>query len=202
MHAAQGMEGKSRGSSGSPAPWRGGNQCARPLGVAAGFTLIEIIFVVAIMGLLLALAVPEYPKWLAQASQAKCMANMRSLHVGLGNYLNDHGNVWPQGPSPEAGAAWATFWIRTLEQVDVPERTWECPGIRRMVGNPPRDTITADSIHYSPTMFDALPGTARRWPTQPWLVERANAHGDGALLCFTDGSIKPFNKFLAEQGYR
>lgn len=170
--------------------------------VARGFTLLEIVFVVATLTVLAAIAIPEYPKWLAKASQAKCTANMRSLHVGLGHYLNDHGDVWPQGPAPEAGAAWAEFWIRTLESVDVPAQTWECPAIRRIMGNPPRNKITSDSIHYSPTMFDNQPGTARRWPTQPWLVERADAHGNGALLCFTDGSIKPFSKVMAEQGYR
>jgi type II secretory pathway pseudopilin PulG len=169
---------------------------------SGAFSLLEIIFVVAILAILAALLLPEYPKLLAKASQAKCMANLRALHVGLGVYLNDHENIWPQGPPPEAGAAWARFWIDTLEPLDVPARTWECPAIYRMLGNPPRDQITDSSIHYVPTMFDDLPGTARRWPTQPWLVERADAHGNGALLCFTDGSIKPFNKVLAELGYR
>jgi len=156
----------------------------------------------AILAILVALAVPEYPKWLAKAAQAKCMANMRALHVGLGSYLGDHDDIWPQGPSPEAGAAWAGFWIRTLESVDVPRRTWECPTIHRMLGTPPREPISDNSIHYSPTMFDDKPGTAQRWPTQPWLVERADAHGHGALICFTDGSIKPFNKIMAEIGLR
>jgi len=168
----------------------------------AGISLLEIVFVVAILSILAAMAIPEYPKWLAKAAQAKCMANMRSLHVGLSTYLNDHGNIWPQGPSPEAGAEWAKFWIKTLESVDVPARTWECPAIGRMLGNPPREPITDNSLHYSPTMFDNQPGTALRWPTQPWLVERADAHGNGALICFTDGSIKPFNKVLAEMGLR
>ena len=175
-----------------------------PLGLCSsrGFTLVEVVMVAAIFAILVAMAVPEYPKWLAKASQAKCMANMRSIHVGLSTYLNDNRDVWPQGPSPEAGALWAEFWIRTLESVDLPAGTWRCPAIQRMMGNPPHDQITSDSIHYSPTMFDDQPGTARRWPTQPWLVERADAHGNGALLCFTDGSIKPFSKVLAEQGYR
>lgn len=169
---------------------------------AAGISLLEIVFVVAIIAVLAALAIPHYPEWLAKASQAKCMANMRSLHVGLGNYLNDHGDIWPQGPPPEEGTLWAEFWIKTLEQVGIPQSTWECPSIRGKLGNPPRKPITDASIHYSPTMFDNLPGTARRWPGQPWLVERADAHGNGALLCFTDGSIKPFSKILAEHGIR
>lgn len=166
------------------------------------FSLLEALAALAILVILAILVAPHYNSWLAHAAQAKCTANMRSIHLGLGTYLNDHDEVWPQGPSPLDGAPWAEFWIRTLESQGVPQSTWECPVIRRMLGNPPREPITSDSVHYVPTMFDDNPGTARRWPTQPWLVERADAHGNGALICFTDGSIKPFNKILAELGLR
>lgn len=168
----------------------------------SAFTLLEIVAVMCILAILGVLVVPNYKTWLAQASQAACIANMRNIHIGLGIYLNENGDIWPQGPAPFDGAPWAKFWIHTLEGEGVPRKTWECPSIRSMLGNPSRDEITEGSIHYVPTMFDASPGTARRWPTQPWLVERADAHGNGALLCFTDGSIKPFNKVLAEQGLR
>lgn len=164
------------------------------------FTILELLAVVAILMILGVLVAPNYNSWMAKASEAKCVANMRSIHVGLGTYLNDHQDVWPQGPSPEEGAQWAEFWINTLQPAGVSPRTWECPAIYRMLGNPSREVITADSIHYVPTMFDTTPGIARRWPTQPWLIERADAHGNGALICFTDGSIKPFRKVMAEQG--
>ena len=167
-----------------------------------GFTILEAVAMVAIVAILVVFTIPNYNTWLAKAAQAKCMANMRSIHLALGTYLNDHKDIWPQGPSPLEGKAWAEFWIKTLEAQGVQQSNWECPAIYRMMGNPPRDEITAESIHYMPTMFDNLPGTARRWPTQPWLVERADAHGNGALICFTDGSVKPFSKVLAEQGLR
>ena len=157
------------------------------------------VLIIAILGVLVA---PNYNSWLATAAQARCMANMRSIHVGLGAYLNDNKEVWPQGPSLSDGKPWAEFWISALEQQGIARRTWECPAIHRMLGNPPREQITSESVHYVPTMFDNIPGTARRWPTQPWLVERADAHGRGALICFTDGSIKPFSSVLAEQGIR
>ena len=166
------------------------------------FSLVEILAVIAIIGILVILVLPNYNQWLAKAAQAKCMSNMRSIHIALASYLNDNGNIWPQGPSPIKGYEWANFWVKCLEPQGVSAKTWECPAIYRMLGNPPRNTITSDSIHYIPTMFDDKPGTALRWPTQPWLIERADAHGYGALICFTDGSIKPFRKVLAEQGIR
>jgi len=155
-----------------------------------------------ILMIVVALVVPNFSSWVAKAQEARCMANMRALHVGLSVYLNDHGDVWPQGPPPETEAAWSGFWIRTLEPQGISAKTWRCPtmaGLLRQADDAPFD---ASSIHYIPTMFDAIPGIARRWPTQPWLVERMDAHGQGPLICFTDGSIKSFNKVLAEQGLR
>lgn len=167
-----------------------------------GFTLVELLAVIAIIMLLMAVVVPNYGRWMASAAQARCMGNLRSLHVGLGSYLNDNRQIWPQGPSPQTGDPWAQFWVATLEPQGIPLSTWQCPSIRAMMGNQPGKPIRAASIHYIPTLFDANPGTALRWPTQPWLVERADAHGNGALIDFTDGSIKPFKKVLAEQGVR
>lgn len=167
------------------------------------FSLVELLAVVAILALLASVVLPNYGRWLASASQARCMANLRSLHVGLGAYLNDNQNIWPQGPSPEADAAWSKFWIQTLTPFGITSKTWQCPAITAMLrGNDDKDprSFNKASIHYVPTMFDAKPGTAYKWPTQPWFIERANAHGNGALIAFTDGSIKPFNKVLAEQG--
>jgi type II secretory pathway pseudopilin PulG len=72
-----------------------------------GFTILEAIAMVAIVAILVVFTIPNYNTWLAKASQAKCMANMRSVHLALGNYLNDHKDIWPQGPSPLEGKAWA-----------------------------------------------------------------------------------------------
>ena len=130
------------------------------------------------------------------------MANMRSIHLGLSTYLNDNQDVWPQGPPPTADAAWSEFWIRTLQPQGIEAKTWQCPTIAGLIRTKGDSPFDAASIHYMPTMFVPTRGIARRWPTQPWLVERMDAHGNGALLCFTDGSIKSFNKVLAEQGLR
>ena len=178
------------------------SRCPRSL-KRSGFSLVELLAVIAIIMLLAAVVVPNYGRWMTAAAQARCMGNLRSLHVGLGSYLNDHQNVWPQGPSPQAGPEWSEFWIRTLEPYGITAKTWQCPSIAAMLRAPgSAQRFHESSIHYVPTMFDHRPGTARLWPTQPWLIERADAHGNGALIAFTDGSIKPFNKVLAEQGMR
>jgi prepilin-type N-terminal cleavage/methylation domain-containing protein len=166
------------------------------------FTFLEILAAISVIAILAVLLLPNYGSLIAKAQQAKCMANMRSIHGGLSNYLNDHENIWPQGPGPEAGREWSRFWITTLEAEGIPARTWRCPTLEGLLGTGQSAPYEETSMSYLPSMFTATPGIARRWPRQPWLLERADAHGNGALICFTDGSIKSFYQVLAEEGLR
>lgn len=150
----------------------------------------------AVIAILVVLAVPNFGSFVRKAQEVRCMANMRNITVGLRGYLEDHGNVWPQGPAPQAGVAWGNFWLGVLQPYGITDKTWQCPGIvARAEPDTPR-------VHYTPTLFPAVPGIADRWPTHPWLIERGEGHGHGALICFPDGSIKSFDKVLAELGAR
>jgi len=170
------------------------------------FTIVEILAVVIILLILASFVVPNYSTWIARAQEAKCMANMRAIHVGLLGYLNDHREVWPQGPSPKEESAWANFWITTLDPYGITAKTWQCPTLAAQFRRGERAPIDGGAVHYSPTMFDDQSYTAKRLSTyplnQPWLIERADAHENGALIVFGDGSIKSFNQVLAEQGMR
>lgn len=165
------------------------------------FTLLEVLAALLVLLILAALLVPSYRPMLARAQEVICASNMRSIRLALDHHLEDHARVWPQGPAPpEPG--WAPFWLRTLEPYEIKERTWQCPTIRAFVDESAPGTDPALALHYVPTMFDPTPDIAHRWSTQPWLIEKADAHGRGPLICFPDGSVKPFSKVLAEQGVR
>lgn len=167
---------------------------------SAAYTLLEVVIVLLIISILSLLLVPNYPRIVAAAQEVICASRMRSIRVALGDYLNDHGNVWPQPPPGAEGAELEGFWLRTLEPYGISKSTWHCPTIRHALG---RDGQTGDfAMHYAPTQFDSTPGIANRWSTQPWLIEAANAHGKGPLICFPDGSVKSMSKVLAEQGVR
>jgi len=163
-----------------------------------GFTLVEIIAVVCILTILTALAWPNFQTYRQRITQVVCMGNMKSITTALHGYLQDHGNVWPQGPSPDSGAAWEGFWLGTLQPYGIDPKTWRCPGVA--TSSDPE----APQIHYTPTMFPPLAGiaTSPKMTRQPWLIERGPGHGQGALICFQDGSIKSFDKVLAELGMR
>lgn len=158
--------------------------------------MLDVIAVLIIIAILVVLAVPNVDNFVRKAQEVRCMANMRNITVGLRAYLQDHGNVWPQGPPPEAGPVWEDYWLGVLQPYGITDKTWQCPGIMaRAEPDTPR-------VHYTPTMFPPLPGIADRWPTHPWLIERGEGHGHGALICFPDGSVKSFDKVLAELGAR
>jgi type II secretory pathway pseudopilin PulG len=152
---------------------------------------------VAIVAILVALLAGNYDRIVLAAQQATCTSRMRSIHHGLNLYLQDNKDIWPQAPEIKREKAWEAFWLQTLLPFGVEAKTWQCPAIKSLVR---RGGDDATSIHYAPSTFDDTPGIARRWPTQPWLIERADVHGQGPLVCFPDGSIKSMRRVLYEQG--
>lgn len=148
------------------------------------------------------MAFPNMAKYYANARAATCVANMRSIIFGLHGYLADHGTVWPQSPAPPRTRQWDDFWTTSLKNYGISPKTWQCPEINaRLLPLADRRSETP-KLHYTPTGFPPVPGIAYRWATQPWLIEKANAHGQGSHIGFPDGSIKPLFKILAEQGVR
>ena len=59
------------------------------------FSLIELIIVIAIVGILLTLAFPEYQRMIERARSVVCMNNLRQIGVAVGTYLADNDNTFP-----------------------------------------------------------------------------------------------------------
>jgi prepilin-type N-terminal cleavage/methylation domain-containing protein/prepilin-type processing-associated H-X9-DG protein len=62
---------------------------------AASFTLLELLVVVAIIGLLMAILLPTLGRARSQARQAKCAAQLREYGVGFQYYLSEFHDVFP-----------------------------------------------------------------------------------------------------------
>lgn len=155
-----------------------------------GFTLIELVIVVALIAILAALVLTAYPRVFDYALKVRCMGNLRALHQAFSLYLADH-ESWPQPPEGQEESAW---WISELEPFGGERKVWLCPKLQSLLQSVPPSQ--QPPIHYLPTLFDSNPLTPRRWSSMPWLVEFADAHGDGPLILFADGSIKSANEFF------
>lgn len=120
---------------------------------------------------------------------AKCVSNMRNLHVSLNSYVTDIG-YWPQIPESqdETEETYEAWWLKELEPFGGTPAVWQCPVLKSKQVTDSTGYVL--KMHYVPADFDANPISPRRWPNMPWLLERGNNHGRGALVAFPDGSIR------------
>jgi general secretion pathway protein G len=59
------------------------------------FTLVEILIVVAILGILGAIVLPEFQNHIQQAKEAAAKDNLRILREAIERYANDHNGIPP-----------------------------------------------------------------------------------------------------------
>lgn len=121
---------------------------ARPSGARRAFTLIELLTVIAIIGILAAIIIPTVGKVRASARTTQSLSNLRQIGMGLNLYLQDNKNMLPAGQTADnvAGGSTPVYWSVGLNPyVGASKQTgngdispfFQCPVYRSIIGADP-----------------------------------------------------------------
>jgi prepilin-type N-terminal cleavage/methylation domain-containing protein len=60
-----------------------------------GFTLVELLVVISVIGLLMGILLPALNKVRGSANRTYCMSNLRQIGVAMRSYLDDNRDIFP-----------------------------------------------------------------------------------------------------------
>ena len=85
----------------------------------AGFTMVELLVVVAILGALVALLLPAVQAARASARRAQCANNLRQIGLAMHQYTDVHGGAFPtMSHARDRAESWVFSLAPYMEEVD------------------------------------------------------------------------------------
>ncbi|TVQ60438.1 MAG: type II secretion system protein [Phycisphaerales bacterium] len=151
---------------------------------AGAFTLVELLVVLAIVGVLLALTLGAVRMGMHASRRAVCANNLRWLHQGVIDYTNDHRGMLPAARRQyslyleyeEPLASLAPYFDVPVPFYDendevVTGQPWECPGDRRTAAAhgsnyqyyPYHGIMAADGVAPVSRYYHEFPSLAILW---------------------------------------
>jgi len=173
-----------------------------------GFSLVELLVVVVIIGLLAGLSVPAIGRAKAFSQQTTCTANLRTLHQATMNYASENDGLFPCAIHPTnnfaitlgcegyLGLPGAGFWERLDSWVSLSQRRaafclW-CPSTEQSQPRP-ASNMTTYSMNVNVGQDYRVPSP--RKTTHVTSPSKSALYMDG---CFKDGG---YQVYVGESGY-
>ncbi|MES2660433.1 MAG: type II secretion system protein [Verrucomicrobiota bacterium] len=166
-----------------------------------GFTLVELLIVLAIIATLFAIGFPMSRSIIGKSREATCLNNLRSLGVGLQGYLQDHNNLMPE---LKAGRASKTedvpvLDIALLPYLDSPE-AFRCPADKKEFGKSGCSYLWNSTQNGLPVSQLSFFGIKDRPDKVPLIIDKEKWHPGGSNYLYADFSSSNKPRFAAGSG--
>ncbi|NNC87247.1 MAG: prepilin-type N-terminal cleavage/methylation domain-containing protein [Akkermansiaceae bacterium] len=153
-----------------------------------GFTMVEVMIVVAIIVVLVAVGYPVTRGVLERAHRTQCLGKLREIGVGLDLYLADHGDRFPEiAMAGSAPGEELTLEGVLREYVAGPD-VFHCPADRKLfkqTGSSYLWNSTQSGRHKLRTSFFGVEGRPEQVPL---VTDKEAFHGDpnGVNMLYAD----------------
>lgn len=169
-----------------------------------GFTMVEVLVVIAIVGLLAAILIPSFNRMKRSAQSTLCVGKLREIGIGLNTYFLDHGNAFPTLVAARESREEDNPAIDTvLLDYVVDEYAFQCPsdhmGIFEKTGS---SYFWNSLINGQKTANMDMLGLTDKASGIPIASDKENFHehvGDGVNMLYADGHVLRELQFIVEE---
>lgn len=168
-----------------------------------GLTIVEILVVIAILGLLSAIVIPSYNRMKMSAQSTLCVSKLREIGIGLNTYFLDHGTKFPVLVAARESRNEDEPAIDTelLDYVG-DEQVFQCPSDHLGLFEKTGSSYFWNSLinGQKPGSMDLL-GLIKKDAGIPIASDKENFHehvGDGVNMLYADGHVLRELQFIVE----
>jgi len=170
----------------------------------AGWTLVELFIVIAIVGALAALIAPMAERMKNQARSTQCVAKLREIGLGLNGYFADHGLRFPElVTARESRGEEAPAMDTELIEYVPDEFVFECPADHEGLFEETGSSYFWNSLLNGQRVGNLnLLGLTGEDSGIPVASDKENFHehvGDGVNVLYADGHVLRELQFVVDR---